>query len=168
MSFGCARLVESELHERIKHVAVHDGETTHSFRWWRTDQFARLWVMDHQLVPKIRVEDAADHDPTARVVAAAFGSSAESELVDAIRASPEYVPELSLVAQIDGVIVGHVMISDASLEDGATTRRIAMLSPLAVEPELQGRGIGAALVRAVTAGADDRGEPLVVLEGSPA
>ncbi len=43
-----------------------------------------------------------------------------------------------------------------------------MLSPLAVDPAAQGRGVGGALVRAATAVADERGEPLVVLEGSPA
>lgn len=45
--------------------------------------------------------------------------------------------------------------------------RIANLSPLAVAPDLQGGGIGSASVREATVRADGRGEPLVVLEGSP-
>ena len=44
---------------------------------------------------------------------------------------------------------------------------VASLSPLAVSPESQRNGVGSALVRAVTAAADERGEPLVLLEGSP-
>ena len=43
-----------------------------------------------------------------------------------------------------------------------------MLSPLAVAPDRQRQGVGSALVRAVTQRADERGEPLVVLEGAPA
>ena len=46
-------------------------------------------------------------------------------------------------------------------------RSVASLSPLAVLPDVQRSGIGSALVRDVTARADRRGEPLVVLEGSP-
>lgn len=115
----------------------------------------------------IRAEQPEDRDAIAEVVAAAFGSPAEARLVEAIRASANYVPELSLVAELEGRIVGHVMISFTALQDDETERRISMLSPLAVAPDVQGRGIGSALVREVTAQADYRGEPLVVLEGSP-
>jgi putative acetyltransferase len=59
------------------------------------------------------------------------------------------------------------MISYVTLDDGDNSHRIASLSPLAVEPEHQRTGIGSALVRSVTAAADVRREPLVVLEGSP-
>lgn len=116
---------------------------------------------------EIRVEGPGDEPAIAEVVAAAFGSKAEARLVEAIRGSPHYVPELSLVAERDGRVVGHVMISAAALRDGEARQRIATLSPLAVAPDEQGHGIGSALVRAVTAVAETRGEPLVVLEGSP-
>jgi putative acetyltransferase len=101
-------------------------------------------------------------------VARAFGSPAEAALVEAIRASPEYVPELALVALLDGRVVGHVMISGASLVGEGGQRPIAMLSPLAVDPSYQRNGIGAALVRAVTERAEARGGDLVILEGDPA
>jgi putative acetyltransferase len=116
---------------------------------------------------EIRAERPEDHDAIARVVASAFGSPVEAELVDAIRASPEYIPELALVAEADGQVVGHVMISGAALMRDGAAHPIVMLSPLAVAPSFERRGIGSALVRAVTAGADRRGEPLVVLEGNP-
>ncbi|MBK5224030.1 MAG: N-acetyltransferase [Acidimicrobiia bacterium] len=115
----------------------------------------------------IRREVADDHAAVAAVVEAAFGSPAEARLVDAIRASSEYIAELALVAELDGRVVGHVMISRATLVDGEHERRIVMLSPLAVSPEQHGRGIGSALVREVTTRADGCGEPLVVLEGDP-
>jgi putative acetyltransferase len=116
----------------------------------------------------IRAEEPADRDAIAAVVRAAFGSDAEARLVDAIRASGEFVPALSLVAVADGRVVGHVMVSHVGLHDGPTVRSVASLSPLAVVPELHGQGIGGALVRAVVACAEERGEPMVVLEGAPA
>jgi putative acetyltransferase len=114
-----------------------------------------------------RPEHQHDRQAISEVVVAAFGSPREARLVEAIRASPNFVPELSLVAEVDGQVVGHVMISYVALVDGGSGHRIASLSPLAVAPDLQERGIGSALVREVTSRAADRGEPLVVLEGSP-
>ncbi len=116
----------------------------------------------------IRPESPDDFEAIGRVVAAAFTSPAEAALVDRIRASPEYVQEMALVAEADGEVVGHVMISGAILRNADGDRPIAMLSPLAVLPEHQRRGFGSALVRASVGVAEQRGEPLVVLEGSPA
>ena len=118
--------------------------------------------------PVIRPERPEDHDAIARVVEAAFGSPVEARLVEAIRASPYYLPELSLVAVRVDDIVGHVMVSHTAIRDGDDERLIAMLSPLAVTPALHGNGIGSALVRAAAAGTDARGEPVLILEGSPA
>ena len=103
----------------------------------------------------------------ASVVAAAFGSRAEADLVGAIRSSPEYVAELSLVAEGDGGIVGHVMVSHAELHDGDVRHQIFSLAPLAVAPSHQGQGIGSALVKAVTAAARKMGAAFVVLQGDP-
>ncbi len=82
------------------------------------------------------------------------------------------MPELALVADLPdepgSPIVGHVMISGTKLvaEEGAPVA-ILMLSPLGVLPAHQGRGIGAALTRAVLELADRRPEPLVVVQGHP-
>jgi len=126
---------------------------------------------EDQLPPglEIRTEAMMDHPAVSTVVAAAFGSREEAQLVENIRASAEFVPDLSLVADIDGQIVGHVMISHATIDDADAdaTHRIAVLAPLAVAPGFQRRGIGSELVRRVAARADDLGEPLVVLEGDP-
>jgi putative acetyltransferase len=116
---------------------------------------------------KIRPEEPGDFAEIARVVTAAFGSPAEARLVEAIRASPQYIPSLALVAEIDGAVAGHVMISRTALRDGERRHDIVHLSPLAVAPELQGRGVGSALVREVTTRADEQGLPLVALEGDP-
>ena len=117
----------------------------------------------------IRAFTAADADAVRRVVGAAFHPGDEAELVERIRTSEHYVAEMDLVA-IDGdALVGHVMVSRATItaDDGRTTP-IAMLAPLAVAPERQRHGIGGSLVRAVSQIADRLGEPVIVLEGSPA
>jgi len=115
----------------------------------------------------IRAEQPGDEAAIAAVVEAAFGSPAEARLVALIRASSGFWPEQSLVAVDGDRLVGHVMISAATLEGEGASRPLATLSPLAVAPDRQRQGVGTALVRAVTQRADDRGEPLVVLEGSP-
>lgn len=74
---------------------------------------------------------------------------------------------MTLVAEISGEIVGHVMISEAVVRNRDGDRRISMLSPLAVHPERQCSGIGSALVNAALSIADACGEPIVILEGSP-
>jgi len=115
----------------------------------------------------IRAEQSRDRDAIADVVTAAFASSREARLVEAIRASPYFVPELSLVAETQGGVVGHVIVSFVDLHDADAQHRVASLSPLAVGPDYQRRGIGSELVREVTARTDARGEPMVILEGSP-
>ena len=116
----------------------------------------------------IRPESPADHLAIGQVVAAAFGSQAEADLVDRIRESPEYEPAMALVADLAGEIVGHVMISHAVIRNDDGDRRISMLSPLAVDPAHQRGGIGRALVEHSLHIADSLGEPIVILEGSPA
>ncbi len=115
----------------------------------------------------IRAEEPGDEHRIGEVVAAAFNSQEHADLVAAIRASANFIPEFSLVAELDEQIVGHVMISYVGLDDDGSVREIASLSPLDVTPEHQNNGIGSTLVRDVTARANARGEPLVVLEGSP-
>ena len=122
-------------------------------------------IKDHSM--RIREEHPDDHEAIRSVVAAAFGSAVEAQLVDDIRTSEHFIPELSLVAERDGEVVGHVMISYVWLDKDAGRARVPSLSPLAVAPTHQKSGVGSSLVAAVTRAADERGEPLVVLEGSP-
>jgi putative acetyltransferase len=88
--------------------------------------------------------------------------------VERLRSSEGYVPELSLVAEDDGGVIGFIMFSYVSLQRENGDRPVLCLSPLAVQPEQQRRGIGAALVREGVARAEQREEPLVIVEGIPA
>jgi putative acetyltransferase len=121
--------------------------------------------VEHRCI--IRPERARDHDAIATVVADAFGSPREADLVDAIRSSPEYIPELTLVAEVGGEVVGHVMVSYAALDNGESLHQIFQLAPLAVNRARQGQGIGSSLVNDVIAAARSFGAPFVVLQGDP-
>jgi putative acetyltransferase len=110
---------------------------------------------------RIRAETPDDIEAIAAVTAAAFGKEREARMVDAIRASESFVPELSLVADDAGEIVGHVMLSYVDL-DG---RRVLELGPMSVAPERQRTGIGSALIREALLLAEGRGEPLVLVLG---
>jgi putative acetyltransferase len=118
---------------------------------------------------EIGPERREDHDAVRRVVLAAFTTHhSVADLVDLIRASPQYVAELSLVARVDGEVVGHVMLSHAEVVAGDGTRHdVLTLSPLSVDPAHQRHGIGGALVRAGLERAQQTSAPLVLLEGSP-
>lgn len=111
----------------------------------------------------IRPEREADHAAIAALVTAAFASPVEAKLVDDLRASPGYVPELALVAD-EGDVVGHVMFTVTHVESG---RAVLMLSPLAVRPDRQRRGVGSTLVREGLLRARERDEPVVIVEGDP-
>ena len=114
---------------------------------------------------RVRVETRRDRDAIAAVAEAAFGKAREARMIDAIRASDGFVPELSLVAEEEGRIVGHVLLSYVELE--GASRRLLELGPMSVLPERQRRGIGGELVRAALGAAEARGEPLVLVLGHP-
>ena len=115
----------------------------------------------------IRPEQPGDEEAIATLVEAAFGSRSEARFVADVRAAPQFIPDLSLVAEVDGEIVGHVMISYAELRRPDAVIPVASLAPLAVAPSFQGQGIGSALVRAAVAAAEAQGEPMVVVQGDP-
>lgn len=100
-----------------------------------------------------------------RVLEAAFGRPGEGHMVDAIRASSGYAPELAFVADDEGEVVGYVLLSYVEL--AGSDRQLLELAPLAVAPERQREGIGSALTRVALAAADERGEPLVLVLGHP-
>lgn len=112
----------------------------------------------------VRAERESDFAEIHAVVQSAFGDEPIGPLVDALRPLPGYLPELALVAEDEGEVVGYVMFSYAELAEGG---RVLMLSPLGVRPDRQGQGIGSALVEEGLRRARERGEPVVIVEGDP-
>lgn len=96
----------------------------------------------------IRQENNKDFDQVYSVVKKAFQTAEhsdgnEQDLVVALRKSDAFIPELSLVAEMDGKIIGHIMFT--KIEIGNHTA--LTLAPLAVLPEYQKQGVGAALIK---------------------
>lgn len=113
----------------------------------------------------VRAETDSDREDIRRVIDEAFGDTMTSRIVDGIWASDRFVPELSLVAESEGQSLGHVISSYVDLVPG--TRRVLQVGPLAVAPSHQRQGIGTALMQATVRIADECGEPLLLIEGSP-
>lgn len=95
----------------------------------------------------IRQEQPADYPWTYEVVKTAFASAEHSDgeehnLVDRLRESKAFIPQLSLVAEDDGNIVGHILFTKIDIGDSVQLA----LAPLSVLPEYQRQGIGTALI----------------------
>lgn len=91
----------------------------------------------------IRKEEPRDYETIYYVVKDAFHSAEhadgnEQDLVNALRKGEAFIPELSLVAEIDGKIVGHIMFTKATVGENT----VLALAPLSVLPEYQRKGIG--------------------------
>jgi len=100
---------------------------------------------------------------------AAFGNRPdESRLIERIRASRWFIPELSLVAEENGELVGHILLSKAEVVNEDHIREIIVLAPIAVMPDYQKRGIGGALIREALERVKRLGYGLVLLIGHPA
>lgn len=112
----------------------------------------------------VQPEAPQDREAVDALVRQAFGQPDEARIVEALRGTDSCV--LSMVAEGDGEILGHVLFSRATLEDGPTLRAVLLLAPLAVRPDRQHRGIGSALVNAGLAAARQVGEALVLVVGS--
>ena len=93
----------------------------------------------------IREERPEDAGTVRAVNLAAFETSVEANLVDALRDQAR--PIVSLVAEDGGAIVGHILFSPVTLVHGPNLPMMG-LAPMAVVPERQRTGIGSRLVRA--------------------
>lgn len=116
----------------------------------------------------IRPETPADYAGIARVNALAFADSPlVYTIVDLHRHRPRFDAELSLVAENEGEIVGHVLFSPQTIRLMGQDVEVVNLSPLAVAPGFQRQGVGAALVREGHRVARLKGYPLSFLVGHP-
>lgn len=121
-----------------------------------------------EITVTIRAEMPSDIDPITRVTAAAFFNHAKSDqtehfIINELRRCDAL--SLSLVAEIDAKVAGHVAFSPVTISDG--TEKWYGLGPLSVEPSLQGKGIGKALVNAGLDELRKQGASGCVLVGSP-
>ena len=98
----------------------------------------------------------------------AFERRQEGRLVDNLRKSGEFIPELSLVAEYDGRVAGHILFYPVEiLDDDDAVHKVLALAPLAVLPVYQNIGIGSELVKAGLDHARQLGFSAVIVLGHP-
>ncbi|MFA0962800.1 GNAT family N-acetyltransferase [Roseivirga sp. BDSF3-8] len=96
---------------------------------------------------KIRQEKAEDQSFVYEVNEEAFGRKDEAGLVNALRKDQAFIPELSLVAENDGQLVGHILFTRLEIiQEGHTYPSLA-LAPMAVLSACQHSGIGSKLIK---------------------
>jgi putative acetyltransferase len=113
-----------------------------------------------------RAEIPADGPAIRTIHLLAFDTSVEADLVEKLRNNAAV--RLSIVAEVDAAIVGHVVFSPVELGEGIDTIRGLGLGPIAVLPHLQRHGIGTKLITMALEILKADGCPFVVVLGAPA
>ena len=113
----------------------------------------------------IRPETPQDYAAVRAVNERAFEGPAEADLVDRLRHAVERY--LSLLAEDEGHVVGHIFFSPVEVEPAATPFPLMGLAPMAVLPECQRQGVGSALVHEGLQACREVGGEAVVVLGHP-
>ncbi|MCF2532510.1 GNAT family N-acetyltransferase [Yinghuangia soli] len=120
--------------------------------------------MNTRIAWTVRPKTDADRAAVHAVNAAAFETPAEAELVDALRTDEGWIPGLSYVATTpDGTVAGYVLLTRCHIGETPAL----CLAPVAVLPEYQKSGAGAAVIDAVLARAREMGESAITVLGHP-
>lgn len=123
---------------------------------------------------KIRNETPADYRAVEDLTRRAFYNlyvpgCSEHYLVHIMRGHEDFIPELALVAELDGEIIGNIMYTKSRLVDKAGVEKtILTFGPVCIAPELQRRGYGKTLLEESFRRAAALGYDAVVIFGSPA
>ena len=91
----------------------------------------------------------------------------EGKLVDKLRKAPAFIDELSLVAELNGQVVGHIIFTPIVIDNGEQQFNSLVLAPVSVLPEFQKMGIGGQLIRAGHQKAKELGFQSAILLGHP-
>ena len=93
----------------------------------------------------------------------------EHYILHILRGDPAVIPALNLLCEAGGEIVGHIFCTRSQvLSDDGTIYPVITFGPVSVRPDLQGQGIGSALIRKTLALAAETGFPGVIITGNPA
>lgn len=116
----------------------------------------------------IRQETPTDYNNVYQLIITAFKNAEHSDgneqnLVTALRQSQSFEPKLSLVAEIDNIIVGHILFTKVQVGE----KTALALAPLSVLPAYQQQGIGLALIKQGHEMARQLGYSYVIVLGHP-
>lgn len=115
----------------------------------------------------IRQERSEDYESIYGLITEAFSNAEhadgnEQDLVVALRKGKSYIPELSLVAEIDNEVAGHILFTKAK----AGTQEVLVLAPLSVKQKYQKQGVGCKLIAEGHRIAKELGYPYSLVLGS--
>lgn len=113
----------------------------------------------------IRPEQPEDGAAIRQVVEAAFGRVAEADLVDKLRSHGKAM--VSLVAEADRQLVGHILFSEVILDVNPKAVKVIGLAPLAVAPAWQKQGVGSQLTQVGLATCRAAGYDAAIVLGHP-
>jgi len=99
----------------------------------------------------IRQEKVDDYKDVFKLVEEAFKSADnpspdEQFLVERLRKSDAFIPQLSLVAEYKNTIIGHILLTKLKIKNDSEIFESLALAPVAVLPEFQKKGIGGLLI----------------------
>ncbi|REC63604.1 N-acetyltransferase [Chryseobacterium pennae] len=119
----------------------------------------------------IRKEEVKDYEAVFKLTEEAFRDMEHSDhqehfLVEKLRKSEAFIPELSLVAEDEhGIVAGHILFTKLMIENGLETFESLALAPVSVKPDFQNQGIGGQLIREGHLRAQKLGYQSVILIG---
>lgn len=118
----------------------------------------------------IRQEKPEDYLSVFQLIEKAFSDEKYSDhqehfLVERLRHSKAFVPELSLVGIVGKNIVGHILLTEITIKNAKNKFKSLALAPVSVLPEFQGKGIGGKLIEAAHQRARDLGYTSIILLG---
>ncbi|MEJ5106362.1 GNAT family N-acetyltransferase [Chryseobacterium sp. MYb328] len=119
----------------------------------------------------IRKEEVKDYEAVFKLTEEAFRDMEHSDhqehfLVEKLRKSEAFIPELSLVAEDEhGIVAGHILFTKLMIENGSEAFESLALAPVSVSPDFQNQGIGGQLIREGHLRAQKLGYQSVILIG---
>ncbi len=121
---------------------------------------------------QIRKETQEDYCEVIELTARAFenmpyADGDEAKLVERLHKAPGFISELSLVAESEGKILGHILFTPAIIDNGQIQFQTLVLGPVSVLPEFQKQGIGGELIKAGQKKGVEIGFDSVILLGHP-
>ena len=121
---------------------------------------------------KIRRERPSDYDEVERLVKTSFAANADDDGtthddLNELRAKDVFIPELSLVAEKDGAIIGQVVLYKTDITTPNGKRTELLLSPICVHPKSFRQGVARAMTEEALRKAKNIGFGAVFLCGDP-
>lgn len=100
---------------------------------------------------RLRQENKKDYETVFQLIEKAFekeeySDHSEQFLVNRLRDSDAFIPELSIIAEVEGKIVGHILFTKLKIKNQSQSFQSLALAPVSVLPEFQGKGIGSKLI----------------------